>query len=362
MNPVSTYLAEQLQATLAKRRVVVFYDPRLEFLHFFDHDVEEVGAAAEGLANVQLGDEFVLLGRFDGSFFGLRAAVEPIVAEDEPDNLIVYVPGVEPDRTSSVLMELEKAGSRYEPQLKRIARTVLREFHTDGAIDEMLAPDSVTYIDIVRYAEQGASGEHASILKSILGSASSESLLVKWLAGESYDATIVEKGALEELYQLIGVRVGLVLSADSAVSEARGKAARYILVNEFRSDYEGNPPESLSMVPNVSSKDQLARSVEIATDLRRQYPDEYEGIADRVQADLNLASSGVDPSCLGSTDTFRFEERVLLGRAIELTAEKDHSHALEIVVARSESFGSTVICRGGPDGKRANSQPSLDAR
>ena len=49
-------------------------------------------------------------------------------------------------------MELEKAGECYEPQLKRLARNVLRQRYTDGVIDEMLAPERVTYEDLVRAA------------------------------------------------------------------------------------------------------------------------------------------------------------------------------------------------------------------
>ena len=72
--------------------------------------------------------------------FELRAVVEPFVSGDTPDHVVIYLPGCERDRRGSVLMELEKAGECYEPQLKRLARNVLRQRYTDGVIDEMLAP------------------------------------------------------------------------------------------------------------------------------------------------------------------------------------------------------------------------------
>ena len=64
-------------------------------------------------------------------------------------------------------MELEKAGECYEPQLKRLARNVLRQRYTDGVIDEMLAPERVTYEDLARAASDSGSAEPPSILKSI---------------------------------------------------------------------------------------------------------------------------------------------------------------------------------------------------
>ena len=62
------------------------------------------------------------------------------MAVDRPEPLLIYMPGVERDRKGSVLMELELAGDCYEPQLKRLARNVLRKRYTDGVIDEMLRP------------------------------------------------------------------------------------------------------------------------------------------------------------------------------------------------------------------------------
>ena len=81
------------------------------------------------------------LAEYDGSMFQLRAAVEPYVCGDVPDCVVLYLPGRERDRHGSALMELEKAGECYEPQLKRLARNVLRQRYTDGVIDEMLAPE-----------------------------------------------------------------------------------------------------------------------------------------------------------------------------------------------------------------------------
>jgi len=39
-------------------------------------------------------------------------------------------------------VELEKAAITYEPQLKRLARNVLRGKYTDGVIDDLLTPET----------------------------------------------------------------------------------------------------------------------------------------------------------------------------------------------------------------------------
>ena len=92
-------------------------------------------------------------------------------------------------------MELEAAGECWEPQLKRLARNVLRTRYTDGAIDELLSPEAVGYDDLARAASTPAGGEAPSILKVIFhDAATSEALMAAWLADDSRDAEIESKG------------------------------------------------------------------------------------------------------------------------------------------------------------------------
>ena len=338
MNPFHEYLCGKLEEKLAKRRVVLFYDPRSAFAPFFDRELPQTRPRRDGLEHVLIGEQPVLLARYEGSFFGLRAAVEPVVAEDEPDLLILYLPGVGRNRETSALMELERGGTSYEPQLKRLARDALRPFCTESDIDAMVKSEALTYEDVVGFLEQAASGEKASILKTVLPTDSDQGLLVRWLADDGHDAGVVEKGAVGELYRLIEARLGLSLTPETPVGEARAKTARYLLVNEFRADLESEPPTSLGMVPVSSSNGCDARIREVNSALRRQHPDFYTAFADRVEADLDLAGSGIDPRRLGATDTFRFEESSLLAWAIELTAAKQYDAALAIVVGRAHSF------------------------
>ena len=47
-------------------------------------------------------NRLTFLARYTGSFFALRAAVEPIAALDKPEPLIIYLPGLERDMKESV--------------------------------------------------------------------------------------------------------------------------------------------------------------------------------------------------------------------------------------------------------------------
>ena len=99
--------------------------------------------------------------------FELRAVVEPLVSGDSPMAVVVYLPGCARDRRRSPLMELEKAGMTWEPQLKQLARNLLLQMYTLGVVDEMLPFDrKVSYEDLAR-AAAGSGPEPPSILKSI---------------------------------------------------------------------------------------------------------------------------------------------------------------------------------------------------
>lgn len=336
MHELHEYLCSHLNSTLSKRRVVVVYDVDEQFKPFFERELQVVGTGHDGLPRVLVGEKLVFLARYDGSYYGLRAAVEPVMAEDEPDPLIVYVPGVGRDRETSVLMELELGGDRYEPQLKKLSRPLLRKKLTDGEIDELLSPAGLTYADVVDYLQQTA-GE-VSILHGVFPDLQNERLIEQWLMSAENDETIQERGGTSELFKLISTRLGLSLPADTTLAEARAKMLRYALVNEFRTDLSCAPPASAALVPEAPSALQLERVQGVAAGLRDHFPDEYPNIADSVEADMKLSGAGVDASCLGSVDTFRFEERVLLAHVASQLANKENEQALSIIDARRRSF------------------------
>jgi hypothetical protein len=338
MHPLHEYLCKKINEMVEKHLVVVFYDPRNEFQTFFDRELREAGRGYGDLPRTFIGERLTFLARFSGSYFALRAAVEPIAALDKPEPLVIYIPGMEHDRQLSVLMELEKGGTCYEPQLKQIALNVLRKRFTDGQIDEMLRPTTVTYEDIVSFLAQGDEGKPASILRTIFDCTQSEALISRWIADESKDDVIQTKEAIPELLKLIETRLGLALPDTVILPDARTKTMRYVLVGEFRSDLNCEPPDSIGMVPVPSGKEQRDRLRGVANILRNEYSEKYVGLADCVASDLNLDKAGLDAACLGKIDTFRVEERRLLAYAGNLIAGRKYKEALGIVSERIRSY------------------------
>jgi hypothetical protein len=342
MHELHQHLSHQLREHLESRRAVVWYDPRREFEPFL-LDVcgvtQPPPPAGEPVLECNIAGLAARLVWFDGSLFAIRAAVEPLVACDQPLPLVVYLPGVERDGKGSLLMELEKAGKCLEgKRLKSEARTVLRRAHSEGTIDEMLAPEGLTYKDIVALIEQGG-GERPSLLKVLFpGLQAPADLLAAWLAGEEHDRLVHEKGAEYELMALVRTRLGLDLVDQTALPEARVRTGRFILTAEFRSDLQGEPPVEISMIPVPATKEQLECARSTAIQLRRRFAQAYALLADQVEDELGLRQANIPPERLGSIDTFRFEEKALIGYCDGLIASGRDGDALRIIAERQRSF------------------------
>jgi len=334
-------LAQQLDKALRQHRVLVFYDARTEFEPFI-HELEVVDRGHDDLPRVTVGDTVAHLARFEGSFFALKARIEPLVAVDKPDPLLVYIPDQVRDRTGSVLMEIEQAGQVHgdapSHALKSVARRLLRQTHTDGDIDEMLRPESLSYQDVARFLGQGDDGGSGSLLKLVLSGSTSEALIVDWIIAEDKDPMLAAKLAEPELFRLIQARLGLQLEPETPLAKARHQVVRFLLVNEFRSDLTGDAPDALTIVPAVGNQDHLKHIATIATALRAEHSTRYTALADAVEQEFGLATATIDPARLGAIDTFRFEERSLLHHSAQLITQRDYAKALDLVTGRLRSF------------------------
>ncbi len=339
MHPLHDYVAKQLADKLKARRVVVWYDERRDFASFVT-ELRGAPSTRGALAQVSASGVSAWLAEYDGSFLEMRDLVEPHFRGDTPDAMVLYVPGCERDRRGSVLMELEKAGTEWEPELKRLARDVLLQRYTQGVVDELVPYErNVTYDDLARAASEKASSEPPSILKAIFHEAiGSDGLLAAWLANEAHDGDIEAKDAIRELTKLVRSRLGLELPEAAGLAKLRSITIRYVLAGEFRSDLHCPAPASLEGIPVPATKEHEEAVRALAARLRTDFADVYSVMADRVEGDLHLKTAKIAAAALGAIDTFRFEERALLSHCGELIASQRFDEALALVSVREQSF------------------------
>jgi len=335
MNPFLAYLHSQLEDKLKNHRVVVWYDAAREFESF-------VAALARkedgGLPLITQGSTETRFAVYQGSYFALRLQVEPLVSVNRPLPLLIYLPGERRDPKGSVLMELEKAGTTYEPQMKRLARNVMRKFFSDGVIDEMLAPDGLTYADILTLLEQNNGGERTSLLPSILGTRDNVAMVATWVADPVHDEELVKKDVSTELLKLVESRAGFVAEPGGGLDAVRTKFRRFLLANEFREDLSCTAPTSLAMVPTPGGKEAREFCRKVLDHLRTRHAAEFERMADAVEADFGLATAGINATHLGSIDTFRFEERAMLRHCGDVLTGGGFETAAKLASTHSQSF------------------------
>ena len=345
MHPLHAQIATTLARMVADHRVVVWYDPRREFLPFVD---ELAGTDAHGTAPVavRLGTTNGHLSVDTGSLLEVRMAVEPLVAGDDPSQLVIYLPGRKRDHDGSILMELELAGTTYEPQLKRQARVLMQAGgkYVAGDIDRLLNPTTpggtegtVTYADVMRFLD----ADGPSPLKLAMApDTANVPMLARWLATPALDARLLTHNATRELANLVTSQLGLASAPDETLARLRSIVARYVLANEFRLDLGSGAtvPTSVASIPAPPLADQRKTIRTLAAALRRDHADAYVEIANRVEGELVLSRDVIDPALLGSVDTFRFEEQAVLDHIAGLVAKMEFAEASRLMSGRETSF------------------------
>lgn len=340
MHPLHEHLASSLHPHLKNQRIVVWYDLKGEFAPFVNELLGGKAVAPETLVPFEVQGLSAHLVTFGGSFFGVKVAVEPLFAEEVPSPVLIYLAGVDRDPQHSVLMELELAGRKWEPQFKRESRRCLqRAGFTDGDIDTVLKADALGYDDIVRMLASGNSPDGPALLKTIFSVTDSEALITEWVGDETgaYDGPITEKVATPELAKLVRSRVGYPF-ADPDLNKARTGLQRFLLVNEFRSDLRGTVPADLAGIPGPETREQMDRIKAVVERLRREQPDAYTRMADRIEQEVNLKDLGLEAGSLGSLDTFRFEEKALFQWCAELLVKESYTQVMALVSQRRTSF------------------------
>ncbi|QDV62036.1 PglZ domain-containing protein [Crateriforma conspicua] len=338
MHALHKHLSQTLADKLVKRGVVVWYDGRGEFKEFVAELTGENVPATCQVDTIAIDGKAASLCVMQDSFFEAKFAVESIVSGDSSEPLLLYLPEKKRDDDTAVLMELEAGGERWEPQLKREARRVLKKQLGDGQIDGLLASPGIGYADIVGILAGGqGQGTSGSLLEVIYNAKDNATILASWLATDDEDSRITEKGAIPELRDLLSSRLGLELEDEFELEDARRKACRYVLLGEFRNDLKCDAPPSLNLVEQPTGK-QLELVLAVAEELRETHSESYVTIADSIEQELHLKTQGIAPETLGKIDTFRFEEECLLEYVGQQIETGNFQAALEIVEHRRLSF------------------------
>lgn len=344
-NKLHRRLCQELARQLSEHRVVLLFDPGQQLRPFLD-DVATAPPSGRELGSLSFGEQQAAWAVAGSSLYELRSQLEPHVAADLPDPLLIYLPNRQESESRAVLLELLRAGSSFEIKLVSRARGYMREVLEPEKVEQLLKRPDLTYRDIALALEQAGSGGFSQLkglFKQELGRNSAPEngeLAGFWLAAEVLDDAIRAKGLENELQELLHSRWGLGFPVETTLADWRQRAQRALLLHEFLHDWHGDELSAFARQSLPVGKAAEENALADVQGLRRSHAPAYIAIANRIEAELELRSliSGERPGVLGSIDTFPCEEQFLLRSVDVFLAQGEYAKAQELVAARHDSF------------------------
>ncbi len=342
---VSATVLAVVQRQVTERGIVVWYDPTKTYANLVAH------LALPGVSVLQ----------FDGGFFGLREQLEPyleFVTEDgalkpdadQPPALVVYIP-LKRDESQFALIEAETAGVVLEPGAARpecntqIGVLVERVFqvhrplqatHLARQADEGL----LNLVELDRMADDAGSTT-AGTLQVVFGGASSEEILLQFVATDAKDTAIGEKNALQEVSDLAESELGMPSSGTDTTAALRIALRRYLLTADLLLRLtEEEMPETVRRLPlpvQPAHRDAVRRISHLwrnRLDLRTAYVE----AADAVERANGLAGVDLPLPPLREADTFAFLDASWMTEAVRKMLGGDVATTLAIASARLPLF------------------------
>lgn len=329
---IADFIAEQvLLPRVQKAGALVVYDPAGHFREICtsmaDAKLAVVDASASSIE----------------SRVSAIQALRDVVAR-QLTGLLVYVPKKAPESDE------ERQADPFSPIAA--AGAVFPE--SDGDSFESLClkakPDHATAIRAL--FEQGSAPSFAVIdaiggglgwpnLRTLLGVESARDILFALLAPSTTQLTALKESDrwVTEVRDLLRNSIGLSLKTRGKTWDSvSNELWRFVLFSEFAFDLPGDLPTNLTDVPRAETTSKPLIE-DLCDRLRndRRTQSSYIDRADEIEKELNLVSQFSGWVDLGDRDTFPFEERTFLTRAIEGILRDDMDRVRHILERHQQS-------------------------
>jgi len=317
MGPVSAAIIDLIKKQVEKEHLVVWFDPEQHY--------------SSVIESLKISD--AIIEKFEGSFLKIRHDVSSLMRNDEPPNLLIYIPLAEED-TYDALAAFTAAGSVIKPgqnsihlnsRLSVIAGRVLKNQGKDESeireIEKKISSDLLTLADLDHMTGIVASPV-SETLRLIFKSADPLDITLLFLSHNEYDSVLDAKSAYSELAQLLQLEYGIVLPDDN-LDSWRPNLARYLLISSFLGELSGAIPENLSSIPHATEEVQLIRSLSVISEWQKRIDiiTSYQSIASKIDEPLGIRSLSLSPDQIKNAFTFRSCDYILL-KQIEIHAEE----------------------------------------
>ncbi|MCS7166354.1 MAG: hypothetical protein RMI91_00245 [Gemmatales bacterium] len=337
MGAVSDYVTKLLAELLDKHGIVVWYDPQ----GFYRPVVDQLTLPDAKIVTC------------NNSFFQLRYEVDPLLNDEQPPRLLVYVP-CDPADTHHALVELEAAGTVLRPghpslthntRPSVLARRVLQGMLPDKDLAAVLERLDQQQLDLAFLDALAAPHKPLSaLLKSVFGSDDAEEVALRFVASDKYDAALEEKRLVQPLREMLGERFQLSVRDGVSLTMLREHFARHVLLSELYHGLKESWPSTLASVPvaqNPLARDACLRLAQ-AWRNQREYRDSYSAWARQVEQQYQLHRLPLPALACQHLETFPVLDKVLLQYAEQQLLEGPRRELLELAQRRLSRFWAEV--------------------
>lgn len=341
MNSIREFIKQEVfLPRMNKNGVLTVYDPEMRYRELcLDLDSEEIRVIDASESSILSRESslktFIELGQPDTHVKGMLVYVPfkaPLTDEEkqcDPFALYVAFGNVFPDPISDG-DEYMSICLRARPDCGTQIRRVFAENHSP----------TFAVIDAI------GGGPGWPTLQTLLKVESARDILLALLAPspEQQNALKGQEGWVAEAKELFGTSLAMkLLTKGKTWSSIADELWRFILFSEFVFDLPNGLPENLNKVPRACVEARVLVE-DLCDTLRsdRRTQNEYISRATTIEQDLALISHCVGVKDLGRRDTFPFEERWFLERAIECLQNDDYDTVRKILKGRVSSVWSSI--------------------
>ncbi|WP_323684112.1 BREX-6 system phosphatase PglZ [Lamprobacter sp.] len=315
LGPVSSLLESQLRASVRRHGVVVWLDLDDQYSAFADR-LQQLHREATL--------PYPVYG-YRGSFLELLLALESETGAVDPMPLVIHVPGFSPETVHRTpLFELYKAGTQFQRAIETLVNQAATGKLPRETVAAFLAQGEITLDGADAWLSARLDAETHALAAS-LRSVSLNGLFDDLLGAGTLAAQVAEPGHHTALMTQLRAMLGMPVDWEERfLSQSSGKAdevafvaAGWALCVEYVQDLK-RPLVDGRLASALRLPAALATAcTALCQHLRSSYPSFYISVADDTSGWLLDEAERAQPEDLGATETFRFEEEILLAGALD---------------------------------------------
>ncbi|OYQ61654.1 hypothetical protein B9G53_26265 [Pseudanabaena sp. SR411] len=319
-NAIASYLENDIKESIRRQGIVLWLDADSRYTEFVDRLI----------TRHQTGDfDFPVVG-FRGSYLELLLQLENYGNGLDPDQLLIHLPNHNTQTIKQTpLLELYRAGKRYEKALNTLVREAVTGMVAPDAIADFLKTTDLTLAGAETWLDQQLNRHNSKTgnIRNHLAELDHQQILDGLIDHNSNLRTKIHSASELNIFtEYLHIHTGMdtdflqfFLEENVAVNIDHIESAfvGWLMCVEYVNDLT-RLPYLLELQPLRSLPKSLqAQCQNLINHLRDRYPLRYIAIAEEVEAKIKLELDQISPNDLGKIDTFATEDRVMLNASIK---------------------------------------------